>query len=261
MATSLTHRALALTAALAVLGVRNVHAQTEGWEVCTPGALHSCLGLEIITSGVFSGSSRVGTNVSIRIHNLGGQYGLDNSIWSGLADVQFWGNGGGRGPSQSGWAAPSYTGGASGSVGSWLWQSQGNGNMLAQVDMNDHGTPEYLGGCAAPGLFALHGVFANTCSSPSWVTLSFTTADIYDAGNFQTVYVDVVGDAGNGTTQGICESNSRAFGPAPGYYANCEVIATANVTPEPVSIALMGTGLLGIGGFVRRRKGGKDAAA
>lgn len=67
------------------------------------------------------------------------------------------------------------------------------------------------------------------------------------AGDFSTytaTYVGLAGDAGQSITLELNSSGVQ------GDYDNATLTAT---TPEPGSIALLGTGLLGMGGIVRRR--------
>jgi hypothetical protein len=236
----------------------------QSWTLCTPGALRSCGTIFLSTTPVFSGSTRTGTGITVSMRNLNGQFGLDNSIWSGFTDLQFWGNSAGQGGGLvSTFAGPiTLSGTATGSAPAWLVQSYGGtypfggfpaGGALVQVDMNSGGANYYVGGCT-PSPISLDQTTVMTCGGSALTSISYSTAAIFDSWDFSTAYVAAVGDYGSGLTSATCETDSQAYGPAPGYYANCDIFGYANVAPEPGTLLLLATGLTGIGGVRLRRR-------
>jgi hypothetical protein len=123
-----------------------------------------------------------------------------------------------------------------------------------------------LGGCAlalgVPLPFPTPTYYASsayTCGPGATASLSFSSAYAYDASNFNMIRLDLFGTAGEVGGSQHFYSSYCVYG-LPGEADFCSssdygaVRGTVEVTPEPVTIVLLGTGLLGIGGARWRRR-------
>jgi len=227
--------------------------RAQSWLLCTPGAFHSCHSVSASTVPVMSGSTRVGTIVTLTVANLQGTYALDNAAWSGLTAI-----GVGGGSTLDVFGAFSTFALNGGATGSGTFQAFGSsGSETAYNIFNATGTG-LIGGCAAVPITASTplGASFHTCGAGASVSFSVTLSVIFDASDFTYAKIDVLGP--NGEVQCVSDP-ARATSRPPVSACDVEPNDVA-VTPEPVTIALLGTGLFGIGAArVRRRK--KDAAA
>jgi hypothetical protein len=252
---------------------RAARADVHSWTLCTTSTLNSCHSLSLMTSPTFSGTTRVGTYVTITMHNLNGQIAQDNTLWSGLLQAYFFqspyaGSLFADDQTSPGGAALTLSGGATGSA-----------NGTAEYTTSPLAAPPYafatwygydganyqmVGGCT-PGTFVGIGTTtALTCGANALASFSFSSSAILDAATGPWVaYVAVLGDAGNGVTEDYCFSDPNNTGGIYSGSEQCNVLSetvTSGVAPEPVSMVLLGSGLIGLGGARLRRKKA-DAAA
>jgi hypothetical protein len=263
--------AIALGAVLALASSPEVgRAQTwlHSWTLCTPSAsFHSCHSVSLQTDAVLdNGSARTGTTISIILHNLQGQgYAADNTISSGLFEADFLApsllldnfqnysvhgvpSGGATGtPTWAGNAGMNY-GGPPGFVGIYGQDWYGVG----------HGVP--LGGCGTDALLFGMTYGGSTCAANSSVTFSFTIGDVVDANQFTSAILGAYGVAEGAYC--ITDPSQLPNSPYPLCDVRSESLTPGAVTPEPVTIVLLGSGLLGIGaGRWRRRRKEQNGAA
>lgn len=262
------------------------------WTMCTPGAFHSCHSVQLMTSPQMSadGTTRIGTDITITMHNLNGQISEDNTLWSGLMGVAFMQE---SFPAQQGQTyshstglggaevVPIGVGGSGASHGTAT--DEGYSNPIAFLfgwsGQTYNGGFSYrpIGGCTPGNSYDHHfWTSAMTCGSSATASFSFSSNIIVDATGHWQARVWAIGDAGSGYRQDACRSGQGGHHwaedqqflsgtPSAGYFSagsqQCDVLSgdaayeDPQVAPEPVTIALLGTGLLGIGAArLRRRK-------
>jgi hypothetical protein len=225
----------ALVAATLLASV-TAHADPSG-TLCTVGAFRSCNSIQLSTTAIYSGATRVGTSVTISMHNLNGQDAEDNTAWSGLTYAAFYSDNP-LGPAFHLTSGPlSLGGGATGNATWWgVYLFSGPGGYGSFLEARTTSTTMEIGGCT-PGSGSLYGVpratTVFTCGPNATVSMTFTSPYSFDAASFGVLKVE-------------------AEGQLPGDPA---IYRSNSVTPEPLTIVLLGTGLLGIGGVqLRRRK-------
>lgn len=238
----------AALAALASVAPQAVRAQESvAWTLCTPGALSACSSVQLSTTPHAGG----GTDVTIAMHNLNGQDPHDNTLWSGLYSVEFLSQSASFSVT-SGSGALSLGGGATGGA-TWSYGAANNHLGWNDLYIGRSGANSLVGGCAAGTYNGSISTAAYTCLSTATASLSFTTSNGFNATGVGGVAVGLFAGS-QATPQGdlICGENFDAGG----RYPACNVLNQSfSVTPEPVSMALMATGLFGIGGVrLRRRK-------
>jgi len=242
----------AAMAAVALLAPPAIRAQEfVRWTACEPLST-ACASVQLSTAAVFDGADRVGTNVTIALHNLNGQIADDHTPWSGLIGAMFISSGRFSGATLEYFPALplNLTGGATGSD-TWdglVW-SMGGGvgpeRGLVGASINQAVAVNALGGCTSSPL-SFYATPALTCGSAATASVSFRSNRSFDALDFDGISL-------NFTAPGY--HNVACYTNVYGYDEDrpCDALGFT-ATPEPATVSLLVAGLLGVAGVRLRRK-------
>jgi hypothetical protein len=241
-----TLRSILPVAALAVLFAAPAAAQSRSWNVCGGNAFNTCAAVEVTITG---------TSVQLRVWNLSGQNGtFASTVFTAIGFENV-------GTAQAVSGSLTMSGPVRGSDTPDAWRVRNNTQVGGGVNLDMvSSTPQSINhgiasACAPAGTLpgGQNEFWMNPCSAPAatgWIVMNFTITGTWDLDN---TFLLVKGQNGpNGaSTECITGGTSVNCGPP-------------NVVPEPFTIALLGTGLAGIGGvgaLKRRRRKDSDSPA
>lgn len=202
---------------------------------CSTGSLIACSSVEISTTSIAGG-----THVVIRVRNLQGSLGFTTLDRSAITKVVIYTPSTASGASDLSVATGGATGIKNTPADKWRLtavNSYRSGFALTSNNGNG-GTDGSIYGCTAdPNAYN----FYSTCAPSDWVVFSFNTTTNWTAGDAQVGVYSLVGN------QTYALATCKTF--------NSDCVDPV-VTPEPVTVALFGTGLFGLAGagLIRRRK-------
>jgi len=231
---------LSFAAVLAMAGP--AAAQSRSWQVCGGNAFNTCAAVNLTV---------VGQSVTLQVWNLSG---MSPSDYAGTVFTAIGFENIGTAAAVAGSLAMSGPVRPGDAPSPWQIQSNtqvGGGVTLDLVGLTGTGVDNGIASaCAAPGQLpgGSNDFWMNPCGpagNTGWITLNFSITGTW---NLDDTFLLVKGQNGPNGQSTECITD--------GPNANCYV------TPEPITIVLLGSGLAGVGGvgFMRRRRGDSPEA-
>ena len=193
----------------------------------------------------------------MKLHNFQGQSFLGDHVgWSSIVRLRFYDA---ITPTAQGITSGSALGvksGATGNAPTYSYSSNHGAGNFGVINLQTLDWPtDGITGCN-PGPYLAN--VAHTCAPNSTVSFSFSTSQYWEAALIGDMTIDhMFAPVNFGSASATSCGTNPNLSPGTGYPPASRVLSDKivnSITPEPASVVLLATGVLGVGGLAARRK-------